>query len=129
MYQDILVPTDGSDGTRRSITHGLTIADRFDATVHALSIVPQGPLGTLQTNDAISAAERAVERIEAEATREGVDAVTAVERGVPHEEIFEYTDEHDVDMIVMGTRGGPASIGSWSGASPNGSSGWRTCRS
>ncbi|WP_242509272.1 universal stress protein, partial [Natrinema altunense] len=59
MYQDILVPTDGSDGTRRSITHGLTIADRFDATVHALSIVPQGPLGTLQTDDAISAAERA----------------------------------------------------------------------
>ncbi|AFO58548.1 MULTISPECIES: universal stress protein [Natrinema] len=105
MYQDILVPTDGSDGTRRSITHGLTIADRFDATVHALSIVPEGPLGTLQTDEAIPAAERAVERVAAEATREGVDAVAAVERGVPHEEILEYTADHDIDMIVMGTQG------------------------
>jgi len=83
MYQDILVPTDGSDGTRRSLTHGLAIAERFDATIHALSVVPEGPLGTLQTDEAIPAAERAVERIEAEATREGVDVVTAVEQGVP----------------------------------------------
>ncbi|MFC6766407.1 universal stress protein [Natrinema soli] len=105
MYQDILVPTDGSDGTRRSLTHGLAIAERFDATIHALSVVPEGPLGTLQTDEAIPAAERAVERIEAEATREGVDIVTAVERGVPHEEILAYADDHGIDMIVMGTQG------------------------
>ncbi len=105
MYQDILVPTDGSDGTRRSITHGLAIADRFDSTVHALSIVPEGPLGTLQTDEAIPAAERAVERVESEAEREGVAAVTAVEQGVPHETILEYADEYDIDMIVMGTQG------------------------
>ncbi|QLK25344.1 universal stress protein [Natrinema zhouii] len=105
MYQDILVPTDGSDGTRRSLTHGLAIAKRFDATIHALSVVPEGPLGTLQTDEAIPAAERAVERIEAEATREGVDVVTAVEQGVPHETILAYADDHDIDMIVMGTQG------------------------
>ncbi|MFB1064029.1 universal stress protein [Natrinema sp. H-ect4] len=105
MYQDILVPTDGSDGTRRSLTHGLAIAERFDATIHALSVVPEGPLGTLQTDEAIPAAERAVERIEAEATREGVDVETAVEQGVPHEAILAYADDHGIDMIVMGTQG------------------------
>ncbi|SEQ40681.1 universal stress protein [Natrinema salaciae] len=105
MYQDVLIPTDGSDGTRRSINHGVTIASRFDATIHALSVVPEGPLGTLQTDEAIPAAERAVERVETEATREGVDTVTAVERGVPHEEILAYADDHGIDMIVMGTQG------------------------
>ncbi|MDS0474191.1 universal stress protein [Natrinema sp. 1APR25-10V2] len=105
MYQDILVPTDGSDGTRRSLNHGVTIADRFDATIHALSVVPEGPLGTLQTDEAIPAAERAVERIETEASREGVDVVTAVEQGVPHEQILAYADDHGIDMIVMGTQG------------------------
>ncbi|WP_121742774.1 universal stress protein [Natronorubrum halophilum] len=105
MYQDVLIPTDGSDGTRQSISHGLTIADRFDATIHALSVVPEGPLGTLQNGTATPAAYRAVERIESEATREGIETVTAVERGVPHEEILEYADEHDIDMIVMGTQG------------------------
>ncbi|MXV62284.1 universal stress protein [Natronorubrum sp. JWXQ-INN-674] len=105
MYQDVLIPTDGSDGTRQSISHGLTIADRFDATVHALSIVPEGPLGTLQNDAAVPAAHRAVERIETEAAGEGVETVTAVEQGVPHEEILEYAEENDIDIIVMGTQG------------------------
>lgn len=105
MYEDVLIPTDGSDGTRRSITHGLTIAERFGATIHALSVVPEGPLGTLQNDAATPAAYRAVERVEAEADRAGVAVETAVERGVPHEEILAYADEHDVDMIVMGTQG------------------------
>ena len=105
MYQDVLIPTDGSDGTRQSITHGLTIADRFNATIHALSIVPEGPLGTLQSDAVTPAAHRAVDRIEAEASRNGAEAVTAVEQGVPHEAILEYADDHGIDMIVMGTQG------------------------
>ncbi|WP_436343390.1 universal stress protein [Natronorubrum sp. FCH18a] len=105
MYEDVLIPTDGSDGTRQSITHGLTIAKQFDATIHALSIVPEGPLGTLQNDAAAPAAHRAVERVEAEAERADVGIETAVEQGVPHEEILAYADEHDIDMIVMGTQG------------------------
>ncbi|SDK23695.1 universal stress protein [Natronorubrum texcoconense] len=105
MYDDVLIPTDGSDGTRQSITHGLTIAKRFDATIHALSIVPEGPLGTLQNDAAAPAAHRAVERVEVDAERGGVDVETAVEQGVPHEEILAYADENDIDMIVMGTQG------------------------
>ncbi len=105
MYQDVLIPTDGSDGTRRSLIHGLTIADRFDATVHGLSVIPEGPFGTLESETATSAAHRAVECVEAEASREGLEVFTAVDQGVPHEVILEYVDEHDVDMIVMGTQG------------------------
>ncbi|QSW98655.1 universal stress protein [Haloterrigena alkaliphila] len=105
MYQDVLIPTDGSDGTRQSITHGVTIAERFDATIHALSVVPEGPFGTLQNDAATPAAYRAVERIETEAERAGVPVETAVEQGVPHEKILEYAAEHGVDMIVMGTQG------------------------
>ncbi|THE66843.1 universal stress protein [Salinadaptatus halalkaliphilus] len=105
MYQDVLVPTDGSDGTRRSIAHGLTIADRFDATIHAVSIVPEGPLGTLQSDRAAPAAHRAVEYVEVEASRAGIESTTAVEHGVPHEVILAYIDAHDIDMVVMGTQG------------------------
>ncbi|WP_394742403.1 universal stress protein [Natronococcus roseus] len=106
MYQNVLVPTDGSDGTRRAITHALTIADRFDATVHALSVVPEGPLGTLEDRaDVTAGARRAVERVETEAVRDGVAVTTAVESGVPHEEILDYIDEAGIDMVVMGTQG------------------------
>ncbi|ELY53006.1 universal stress protein [Natronococcus jeotgali] len=106
MYQHVLVPTDGSDGTRRAIAHALTIANRFDATVHALSVVPKGPLGALENRaDATAGARRAVERVEREAARDGVPVRTAVESGVPHEAILEYVDEEGIDMLVMGTQG------------------------
>jgi nucleotide-binding universal stress UspA family protein len=105
MYQDVLVPTDGSDGTRRAIEHALTIADRFDATVHALSIIPEGPLGTLEETDSTAAATRAVEHVAAEAETRGIAVTTAIERGVPHEEILEYVERNEIDMVVMGTQG------------------------
>lgn len=36
---------------------------------------------------------------------DGIDVVTAVVTGTPHTEILEYADEHDIDLIVMGTHG------------------------
>lgn len=105
MYERLLIPTDGSDGTRWSIDHGLAIATQFDASVHALSVVPEGPLGTLQTDAATPAAERAVGQVERDATAAGVNVETAIVQGVPHEEILTYAADHDIDMIVMGTQG------------------------
>jgi len=36
---------------------------------------------------------------------DGLDLTTAVEVGVPHSVILEYADDHDVDLVVMGTHG------------------------
>lgn len=109
MYQDVLIPTDGSDGTRRAIRHGITIARQFDATLHALSVLVEGPYGSLQREqvraEAEAEAERAVERIAREAERADVEVVTAIRSGVPDEEILAYVGEADIDVIVMGTTG------------------------
>ncbi|SFS77421.1 universal stress protein [Halostagnicola kamekurae] len=105
MYQNVLIPTDGSDGTRRAIEHGLAIANRFGGRVHALSIVPEGPFGTMTSGEVTVGAERAVQYVEREAERVGVPITTAIERGVPHERVLAYAEENDVDVIVMGTQG------------------------
>jgi len=39
MYDDILVPTDGSDGTERTLEHAVEIARNHGARLHALSVV------------------------------------------------------------------------------------------
>ena len=39
MYEHVLVPTDGSDPAAAATEHALAIADRFDATIHALYVV------------------------------------------------------------------------------------------
>ena len=103
MYQRILVATDGRDGTRRAIAHAVTIADRFDATLHALSVRVEGPYDTPEA--AQRAAEEAVSSVEAEADDAGVDVHTEIRGGTPDEEILAYAEKADVDMIVVGTRG------------------------
>ncbi len=109
MYDHVLVPTDGSASVRQAVVHGTAIAARFDATLHALSVIPEGPYGSLEGEHARAEleanADRAVERVETEATRKGVSVVTEVRRGVPDEEILAYVDDNAIDMVVMGTHG------------------------
>jgi len=42
---------------------------------------------------------------ETEQQFEGIETVTAVESGDPHETILKYADTYDIDLIVMGTHG------------------------
>ena len=39
MYEDILVPTDGSDGASAALDEAIDLAAAFDATVHSLYVV------------------------------------------------------------------------------------------
>jgi nucleotide-binding universal stress UspA family protein len=112
MYQRILVPTDGSDGTEEVVDHALEIARGRDATVHVLSVADrrvylsanadeQEEVLEALESDASEAVQAATEQIEAA----GIDAVTEVRTGVPHAEIVRYADEADVDLLVVGTHG------------------------
>ncbi|KTG14280.1 universal stress protein [Haloferax profundi] len=110
MYEDILVPTDGSPGTMQAIEHALELAGA-DSTVHVLSVVDQRvylAAGGDQQDAVIQAlrddAVDAVEKCAAEC-KDKCDTTTAVREGVPHRVILEYADEHDVDVVVMGTHG------------------------
>jgi nucleotide-binding universal stress UspA family protein len=113
VYDDILVPTDGSEHAGRAARQAEYLAELFDATVHLLSVVDvQGAAGAFNAGGVDKAfvtrleaeGERVVETVRTEIT--GVDAVrTAVVRGRPDEEILGYADENDVDLVVMGTHG------------------------
>lgn len=116
MYETILIPTDGSDGVERAISHGVDVADRYDATVHALSVIDAANLLELgYTGDRADFeatvepleghAKRAVEDVSEQARERGVEVVGVVRQGEPYESIVEYAEEGDVDLIVMGTHG------------------------
>jgi nucleotide-binding universal stress UspA family protein len=108
VYSTILVPTDGSEGAAEAVRVGLTLADRFDAEVHALFVVDERFVATdydLVVEEAETEAERALDR----AGRQGEDAGVAVEKhlrtGLPHEEILDATEDYDADLVVMGKHG------------------------
>ncbi len=106
MYETVLIPTDGSDATGAALRHGLELAGRYGATVHALSVVSGEDYRTPDGRDeATAAAERAVEAVARRATSGGLTAETEVRLGVPHEEILAAVDDADADLVVMGTHG------------------------
>lgn len=39
MYDRVLVPTDGSEGTNEAVTHAIDIAEQYGATLHTLYVV------------------------------------------------------------------------------------------
>jgi nucleotide-binding universal stress UspA family protein len=97
MYDNVLVPTDGSPGTARVLTHAIELADRFDATLHGLYVLDAGvagfdaDAGVSRVGEALGAlAEPALERIATRGEDAGIRTETATREGTPHEEIVDY---------------------------------------
>ena len=112
MYDTVLIPTDGSEGTDTVLTHGLEFAKRYDATVHGLYVVDRrqylGAEDDVQADiaeDLRTEGEHAVAVLAERAAETGVDAETAVIEGFPDKDVVQYVRDHDVDVIVMGTHG------------------------
>lgn len=113
MYDRILVPTDGSEHADAAADRALDLAELLDATVHAVSVIETGPLGSVDLpGDSASAAELLSERatgfVESVVDRgeeRGVTVTSELRDGVPIEEIRDCAMETDADLIVMGTRG------------------------
>lgn len=110
-YENILIPTDGSPGAERAATHGLSLAESLDATVHVLSVVEDTAFGAdvqsvISGQDIEEAAQAAVDDIASEADRREVaETVTHIDTGNTVETILQYIDANDVHAVVMGATG------------------------
>ncbi|ESS03376.1 MAG: universal stress protein UspA related nucleotide-binding protein [uncultured archaeon A07HR67] len=111
MYDDILVPTDGSPASDAAIDHAIDLADRYGARLHALYVVDGSAYSTLEAGSEVvidaleSEGEQATERVADAAAVAGVETTTTVTSGTAYRAIREYADERAIDMIVMGTHG------------------------
>ena len=108
MFDEILFPTDGSDGAAAGLGFALDVAASRDATLHLLSVAntTRGALDTLAQDETLE--ERAREAVDeaAERARErGVTVVEEVERGNPYRVVCDYAASAGVDVVVMPTRG------------------------
>lgn len=112
MYDTILVPTDGSSGTAETLEHALHVAANNDATLHVLYVVDRrlylaadddtqdDVVATLEAEGETTLSETADSVREA-----GVEVVTVQREGIPHNEIIDYADDAEIDLLVMGTHG------------------------
>ena len=65
MYEDVLVPTDGSEGTAETLRHAVELAGNHDATLHALAVVDERKARSLpeeRRDEAMETMHRRAER-------------------------------------------------------------------
>lgn len=113
MYDRVLVPTDGSEESRRAATHGVELASRFGGLVRALYVVDDRYSG-LEFGDAdgdpVTQAlehdgEEATEAVENAAAERRVEATSELREGIPADAILDAIAEWDADLVAMGTHG------------------------
>ncbi len=112
MYDDVLVPTDGSEAVDRALDHAIRLATDHDARIHALYVVDRriatansGDLHDEVVADLESQGEDAVAAVADRAEAAGLPVETIVRHGTPDKEIVTYAEEADVDVIVMSPEG------------------------
>ncbi|WP_410766098.1 universal stress protein [Haloferax sp. DFSO60] len=111
MYDNILLPTDGSDATEATIEHATTLARTYDATVHVLSVADsrnrfESPSSGIapevwqesELERAENAAQAALDALPDDVTTEYI-----IEEGVPDSVITDHAS--DADIVVMATHG------------------------
>jgi len=112
----VLVPLDGSPLADDALVHAL---ETYDCEITVLNVVT--PLdatmsegGVLEPDeerraDAIERAESLVQTARALAAESGRDVETVIETDDPADAILAFTEEQDVDHVVMGGHGGDRS--------------------
>ncbi len=120
MYDRILIPTDGSDTAEIAVDHALDLATKYDAEVYTLYVVDTDAmdlsLGTEQVDrlragkfgemtEVRERAEAATGHVAELARERGIEVVEDVTAGRPHAAIADYADDHDIDLVVMGSHG------------------------
>ena len=113
MYMNILVPVDLQETklTERAIVVARDIAAHYKAKITVMTVIPDFGMPMVASFFPADAMAKAKKEVEAELKR----YVTArfesmgnleyrVIDGVPHKEIVEYAERHDVDMIVLPAR-------------------------
>lgn len=108
MYDQILVPTDGSETAEHGATHGCRLAAAVGAGVQALGVVDTAAAGLFETDVAYAqelraAAQSGVDRVAEIAASHGLDVETSCPTGAPVETILEYASR--ADLVAMGTHG------------------------
>ena len=111
MYERVLFPTDVGAPPERALEAALDLVERYDAELHVLTVVDTTRISVdVETGPTLEEFERTgsatVETLVERLRERGYErTVGAVVHGRAHTGILTYAENHDIDLIVMGTHG------------------------
>lgn len=110
--QNIVIATDGSENNLRAISYGIKLAKLSRATVYALHVIDTYSLSQSWTAGRETMYEvlrkdgqKATLKVKECGEVSGVEVKEVLLEGHPSNEIINFAENNDIDLIVMGTLG------------------------
>ncbi|MFA9418126.1 universal stress protein [Natrinema sp. HArc-T2] len=111
-YEDVLVPTDGSDCANQALAMGVDVVNAEETTLHLLSVIALTSLGVdvrsdIQQSILEESATELLDEAAEFAANAGVEPVSKTVEHAPSipKAILSYINDHNVDLVVVGTHG------------------------
>ncbi len=112
-YRNIVVATDGSENSQRAISYGVEIAKLSGATVHALYVVDTTSFSSIPMDAGWEVmyetlrkeGEKAISEVKKHGEVSGVEVREVLLEGHPSNEIIDFAENNNADLIVVGTLG------------------------
>ncbi|KKG11492.1 universal stress protein [Methanosarcina sp. 2.H.A.1B.4] len=108
-YRKILLATDGSENAKSAACSGLEIARNTGAEIYAVYVAGISCCSPIMPEsydwEIGKEGSEAVAEIEEMGRENGVTVNSVLLQGNPAQEILDFAEKNDIDMIVMGTQG------------------------
>jgi nucleotide-binding universal stress UspA family protein len=112
-YRNIVIATDGSENSKRAISYGIEIAKLSGATVHALYVVDTVYFSSIPMDAGWETmyetlrgeGEKAISEVKELGEIAGIEVREVLLEGHPSNEIINFADNNNADLIVVGTLG------------------------
>ena len=110
-FASILLPFDGSEFSKKALSHAYSLAKDEGAEITALYVIPryEEMIGFMKTDSIrkslYSEAERIIEMAKQSISGNGVTLATSIEEGNAGDKIIETANRMKNDLIVMGSYG------------------------
>lgn len=122
LISSILWPTDGSESSSKALEAAVEIAQKFNAKIYALQVVPPVPplaVGAsgytqmavkgfdvpLYQQELFKSTENQLSQTVLENIPQDINVVSEVKVGYPSDVIIEFARDKNIDLIVMATHG------------------------
>ena len=118
MIKNILVPVDGSAPSKKALEFACALTSKFSGNLYLVSVVetpPEGRLMVMGTSRVVIETDKdfiekhgrpIIDAATEVASENGCDVTRAdILAGSSAREIIDFSNKHDIDTIVMGSRG------------------------
>ena len=115
IFRKIMVATDGSEQVRNAVDSAIEIAKLSEAKLYAVHVIDLGGYSITPSRDAewekamkeqfITEGKEATTYVENAGKAANIEVESVILEGSPADQIVDFAEKNDIDLIVMGTQG------------------------